>query len=100
MLLVPPEPLPKAIDGAEFHPPPWWRHAYDPITGRRGAIVRLPCGHIVSIGFLRDGLSHTLGPDGAVTPSVVCPEHKPLTDGKPNPVPGFHDYIRLLDYAP
>ncbi len=44
----------------------WW-----PVTradGRRNAMVACGRGHIASLA------DHTIGPDGTVTPSLVCPE--------------------------
>jgi hypothetical protein len=52
--------------------------------GSQTAWFRCPKGHL---GMLS---AHTIGADGTVTPSVVCP-----TEGC-----GFHEYIKLKDWTP
>lgn len=84
-------------------PPGWFPGADSRVIGSPNAIHPLayflcPNGHLSSIGLqvveIHDGVErsvqHTISPDGTVSPSVICPRYGC----------GFHDHIRLLDWAP
>jgi hypothetical protein len=60
-----------------------WRGAKHSVEGTRSALACCPsCGKICSL------LSHTIDPDGTVTPSLVCPFDNCE----------FHDFVKLADW--
>lgn len=65
--------------------PGYWRI----VTRDDEPTVKLACPLCGAEGVLEEG-SHTIDHDGIVSPSVVCPNESGC---------GWHDHIRLLDYA-
>lgn len=62
--------------------PGTWR-PWDFAGGRRVILACPRCGEEASLG------GHKIADDGAVTPSVVCPQHSC----------DYHEMIRLLDWT-
>lgn len=62
--------IPKASQ--RWQPGTWMKWVFGP-GNVSGAVVTCPNGHGMSVGGAPFGSRHTIGSDGTVSPSVVCP---------------------------